>query len=409
MSKRRVLFFGLGHLSNGDISIAADFARQLAPDRFEVGFVTAPAAFSYVRELGLTAYSLDGSTPQRNLELTDELVAEFQPDLIVAADAFTLDYSTGWSGLSMSVLRHRYDVALASFDQYDYPSADYLVDFYGGHRARFPRLLTKCDLVIRNSPLNRPAAGEPGLIVAPMACRGWAPMPPHGSQPDGPPTIFLANSRWEQVNVVRSPDMARLMAAMPRLIHAHLSMLERPLRVVHVGPSRWDFPVAPQIDYHHVERLAPPEFHAQLTAADLFLTANVVSVTLTQAVYSGVPCLVLQNHKTLNVAGLISSGSAPSWLMQAAPELSIAYPFRVFPWGWYDFLAPVLSANPYADCFATAGVFERRRVQEALTALLDDPDTRSRLRDRQASLHDQLDRLPDVSDALEAELARLRS
>jgi hypothetical protein len=404
MSPRRILFFGLGHLSNGDISIAADFARQLAPERFQVGFVTAPRSAAYVRALGLRAYSLDGTTPERNLELTDELIAEFRPDLIVAADAFTLDYSTGWSGLSMSVLRHRYDTRLASFDQYDYPAADYMVDFYGGHRARFPQLLTKCDLVIRNSPLNRPASAEPGILVVPMACNGWAPLPVARSRPTEPPTVFLANSRWEDVNVVRSPFMGQLMAAMPRIIHSHLAMLDRPLRVVHVGPARWDFPIARQLDYQHEYRLSPRDFNARLAAADLFLTGNVVSVTLTQAVYSGVPSLVLQNYKTLDVAGLISSGSAPSWLVDAAPSLTAAYPFRVFPWGWYEFLAPVLSGNPYVDCFGTVGVFERRRVLEAMNLLLDDASHRTRLAQRQADLHDQLNRLPEAGEVLEAQL-----
>jgi len=401
---RRVLFLGLGHLSNGDISIAADFARQLPPGEFEVAFVTAPATAAYVRGLGLRTYPLDGATPEQNLALTDRLVAEFRPDLMVAADAFTLDYSTGWSGLSMAELRHRYDVRLASFDQYDYPAADYLVDFYGGHRARFPRLFTKCDLVIRNSPLNRPAAAQPGLIVSPMACGGWASMPVRRPRPAEPPTIFLANSRWEEVNVVRSPDMGQLMRAMPRLIHSHLAMLDRPLRVYHVGPARWDFPIAPQLDYQHVDRLSPQDFAARLTSADLFLTGNVVSVTLTQAVYAGVPCLVLQNYKTLNVSGLIASGSAPSWLVEAAPELSVAYPFRVFPWGWYEFLGPVLADNPYVDCFRTAGIFERRRVQEAITTLLDDVTTRGRLHDAQAELRRQLAGLPAAGDALAAEL-----
>ncbi|WP_412538069.1 DUF6365 family protein [Longispora sp. K20-0274] len=403
---KRILFFGLGHLSNGDISIAADFARQLPAGEYEVGFVTAPSAAAYVRELGLTVYPL-GDVPERNLELTDQLVADFRPDLLVAADAFTLDYSTGWSGLSMSVLRHRYPVPLASFDQYDYPAADYMVDFYSGHRARFPRLLTKCDLLIRNSPLNRPAPGEPGVIVTPMECRGWSPLPVRRARPDKPPTVLLVNSRWEDVNVVRSPPMSELMAAMPRVIHSHLAALGRPLRVVHVGPRRWDFPVADQIDYRHVEKLSPPEFHARLAGADLFLTGNVVSVTLTQAVYSGVPSLVLRNPKTLDVGRLVRDGSAPAWLADAAPGLSVAYPFRVFPWGWYEFLSPVLTDNPYVDCFHTAGMFERRRVLESLGALLDDATSRGVLRDRQDTLRRRLAQLPRPGEALGAALAAL--
>lgn len=398
---QRLLFIGLGHLSNGDLSIAADFARQLPPDRFQVGFVTAAGTAGYVRGFGLTVHPLDAETPERNRELFERLMTEFRPDLLVAADAFTLDYSTGWSGLSMGLLRERYDVALASFDQYDYPAADYVVDFYTGHRTRFPRIFEACDLVIRNSPLNRPVPGDPGIAVARMVCGGSSPLRVTRPRRADVPTVFLANSRWEQVNVVRAPEMAELIRVMPRILHSHLAALRRPLRVVHVGPVRWEFPIADQIDYQHIGRLTPAEFHTQLTDADLFLTGNAVSVTLTQAVLAGVPSLLLQNYKTLDVAGLIRSGSAPAWLVAAASDLTVAYPYRVYPWGWYEFLAPVLSDNPYVDCFLTVGVFERRRVLAAINELLDDATLRSRLRDRQAELLHRLDRLPSAAEALD--------
>ncbi|WP_432994617.1 DUF6365 family protein [Dactylosporangium sp. CA-233914] len=404
MSRRRLLFLGLGHLSNGDVSIAADFARQLPADRFEIGFVTAASVASYVRGMGLTVYPLPSQDPQRNLKVFDELVAALRPDLLVAADAFTLDYSTAWSGLSMSLLRQRYDIALASFDQYDYPAADYVVDFYGGHHTRFPRLLEACDLLIRNSPLNRPAPSEPGVIVTRMVCGGEAPMlvTPRRT---GPPTVFITNSRWEYVNVVRSPGMAQLMRAMPRILHDHLAALGRPLRVVHVGPARWDFPVAERIEYEYVPKLSPPQFHARLTAADLFVTGNAVSVTLTQAVLAGVPSLLLNNRKILDLARLRGTGSLPAglaWLEHSAPGLGIAYPYRVFPWGWHTFLSPVLADNPYVDCFLTAGVFERGKVLRAMHELLDDATVRTRLADRQAVLLRSLAGLTPPGDALDA-------
>ncbi|GAA1641495.1 DUF6365 family protein [Catellatospora bangladeshensis] len=400
MNPRRLLFLGLGHLSNGDVSIAADFARQLPPDRFKVLFVTMAAVAPYVRGLGLDVHPLTSQDPARNRAAFDTLVADFRPDMLVAADCFTLDYSTAWSGLSMSLLRDRYDVALASFDQYDYPAAQYVVDFYGGHRTHFPRLLDSCDLLIRNSPLNRPAPAEPGVIVTPMVCGGTAPM--RSPRRSGTPTVFLTNSRWEYVNVVRSPSMGQLMRSMPNIIHSHLAALGRPLRVVHVGPHPWEFPVAPQIEYRQVPTLTPVEFHAQLTAADLYVSANAVSVTLTQAVLAGVPSLVLQNHKILDIRRLIASGSAPAWLAEAAPELVMAYPFRVYPWGWHEFLTPVLSGNPYPDTFRSVGVFERRRVLQAMTELLDDETERDRLRERQAFLLEQLGRLLPPGDALDA-------
>jgi len=104
----------------------------------------------------------------------------------------------------------------------------------------------------------------------------------------------------------------------------------------------------------------------------------------------------------LDVALLASNGSAPTWLTKAAPHLTIAYPFRVFPWGWHAFLAPVLSDNPYVDCFLSAGVFERRRVLRAMTQLLDDATVWTRLAERQAALLHRLDKLPPAGDALDA-------
>lgn len=400
MGIRRVLFLGLGHLSNGDVSIAADFARQLPPERFTVRFVTAPAAARLLRASGLDVHPLESKDPRANLAEVDRLIAEFCPDLLVAADAFTLDYSTPWSGLSMELLRRRYDVALASFDQYDYPAADFVVDFYGGECARFPRLFDVCDLLIRNCPLNRPEPGKPGVITARMAGNGTSPLPPVGRR-GGTPTVFLTNSPWEYINAVHSVWMTQLMRAMPALIHSHLAALGRPLRIVHVGPVAWDFPIAEHIEYRQVTNLAPAEFHAQLTGADLFVTANAVSVTLTQAVLAGVPSLLLGNDKILDVAKLDRTGPLRSWLHEAAPGLTAAYPFRVFPWGWHSFLTPVLTDNPYGDCFLTAGVFQRRQVVRALGELLEDTEARTRLASAQAVLLDHLRKLTPAADALE--------
>ena len=397
---RRVIFLALGHLSNGDVSIAADFARQLPPERFTVLFVTAPAAAPLVCASGLAVHALESQDPGTNLAEFDRIVAEFRPELVVAADAFTLEYSYAWSGLNIQLLRERYDFAVASFDQYDYPAADYLVDFYGGRRTRFPRLFEACDLVIRNCPLNRPAPAEPGVLTTRMIGGGTSPPPPVRGR-DRRPTVFLTNSHWEYHNAVHSPEMNQLMRAMPTLIHSHLAALGRPLRIVHVGPVAWDFPIAAQIEYRQVPHLAPSDFHAQLTGADLFVTGNAVSVTLTQAVLAGVPSLVLGNDKILDLAKLKRAGSAPGWLVEAAPGLKAAYPFRVFPWGWHSFLTPVLADNPYTDCFATANVFNRRQVLRALGDLFDDTETRIRLAGRQAELLDRLDQLLPAGDALE--------
>jgi hypothetical protein len=408
VGRRRLLFLALGHLSNGDISIAADFARQLPAAEFEVRFVTAAAGAPYVRALGLPAHPLDGGRPQENLAAFDEIMADYRPEAVIAADAFTLDYSTAWSGLSMEVLRQRYDAALASFDQYDYPAADYLVDFYPDYRIPFPRLLEACDFIIRNSPLNRPAPHQPGVIVSRVTGADSAP-PASTRRPGNPPTVFLTNSHWESVNVVQSLKPMQLMRSLPRIFHSHLAGLERLLRVIHVGPTKWEFPIAPQIEYQHLTGLEPAEFQAQLANADLFLSSNAVSITLTKAVFAGVPSLVLQNETTLRVGDLPQQGSEHAWLADAAPDLAVAYPFRVSQWGWYQFLTPVLADNPYTDCYLTAAAFDRDQVLGAMTALLDQTSTRAALAAGRVRLGEQLAQLTPAGEALHTELDRVRT
>jgi hypothetical protein len=212
---RRLLFLGLGHLSRGDVSIAADVARQLPRSRFKVAFIATAEVVPQLRDLGLPAIALDGGTPEVNLSIMDRVVSDFRPDTLVAADAFTLNYSVIWSGLNVRIARQRYSVPLASFDQYDWRAADYVVDFYGYRRQRFPRLLESCDLLIRNCPLSRPQAGTPGVLTATLPATGqWCSWPtPNGStstSTSGParPTCGSSSRRCRGSCTATSPHSA---------------------------------------------------------------------------------------------------------------------------------------------------------------------------------------------------------
>lgn len=395
----KLLFIALGHLSKGDITIAAEFARQLPDDSFGVCFVTTAETRLYVEQYGLRAVALDAPTAQANLALFDQLVAAFQPEYLIAADVYTLEYSLHWSGLDFQTLRERYDLPLLSFDQYEWGSTRYLVDFYGNARRRFPPLIDQCDFVIRNCPLNKP---QPGPRAAPASLFGAQFV---GRRSDasraygqaGEKVIFLANSKWEYVNVSNLPSLERLMSWMPRLIHAHLAALNQPLTLIHVGPVSWDFPIAEQVRYRHFKGLSPDHYEQYLLNADLFITANVASVTLSKAVFGGVPSVVFQNHRVLDFRLLRNAErGCPAWLSPLAHEVDLVYPFRIFPWGWFEFLTPVLQDNPYQNCYATLPLFERRNVLQTLASLLYDPATIADQQGRQRAYVEQILQLPSA-------------
>jgi hypothetical protein len=402
----RLLFLAPSRLSRGDAILAADLARALPAKTFRVGFVAAPDAVPQLHDLGMPALPLTLTTPAANLALLDRVVDGFRPDWLIAADAFAMHQSRGWSGLTVAALRTRYGRPVASFDRVGWQAAGYTADFYGGRRVRLPGLLDDCDAVIRTSPPHPAEPGPPGVAVTALRLGGLRDgSPPAGADDDGnpeagrPPKVFLVNSPWEYRNPARSLPVAQLADALPRLIHSHLAALGRPLRVEHVGPRKWRFPVAGHLEYRHFSRLPYPTFRERLVSASLFLTANVLSVTLAEAVLAGVPALVLGNSRELGPRDI------PRWAAADAPLLHAAYPFRVAPLGWHDLVDPLLAGNPYADCFASADIFDRPVVLAALGDLLDGEPARSRLRQRQLDYRHSLGGLPPASEALAAAMA----
>lgn len=400
----KILFLAPSRLSRGDAGIAADLARRLPRATFQVGFVAAAEALPQLHDVGMPTLPLSGDTPAENLAILDRVVRGFRPDCLVAADAFALHQSRAWSGLTLGLLRERYGRPVGSIDRLGWQAAGYTVDEYGGPAVQLPPLLDGVDLLIRTSPPHPPEPGPPGVAVAALhpgglhegGLRSAAPAEETAegaSNGARKPVVFLVNSPWEYRVPPESPAALQLVDALPRILHSHLAALGRPLRVVHVGPRRWRFAVAEQIEYQHFNRLPYPMFHARLAAADLFLTSNVLSATLGRAVLAGVPALVLGNRRAL------TEPARPDWLAGVAPHLRTAYPFRVAPLGWYDLLAPLLSGNPYRECFATAGIFDRAEVLRHLTGLLDDEPTRSGLRQRQ---HDYSARLADMTLPVDA-------
>jgi len=401
----RLLFLAPSRLSRGDAVVAADLARALPRSRFQVGFAAGPEAVAHLHDLGMPTLPLDDAAPGDNLGILDRIVRGFKPDCLIAADAFAVHQSREWTGLTIETLRERYGRPVAGIDRLGWQATDYTADFYGGERVRLPRLLDGCDAVIRTSPPHPPEPGPPGVAVAALhpgglrdggrRAPGVADAGDHSRAANGP-TVFLVNSPWEYRNRARSLPVAQLVDALPRVMHSHLAALGRPLEVLHVGPRPWRFATADQIEYRYFSRLPYPMFHERLASADLFLTTNVLSATLAQAVLAGVPALVLHNHEQ------IGRHELPDWTAAAAPLLRAAHPFHVAPLGWHDLLEPLLSGNPYRDCFAAAGLFDRPAVLRALAGLLDDQLTRAELQQRQQDYSGRLAQLPPLGESLRA-------
>lgn len=119
-----------------------------------------------------------------------------------------------------------------------------------------------------------------------------------------------------------------------------------------------------------------------LQAADAVLSLNIGGTTVWRAVMSGVPAMVLGNSCRLRDVTDIDrvealAGGFTDFVRDAVSDVVPLHPFRMWPLGFYSFLRPLLTGNPYADAVAQAEVLDERAVVDGLEDLLYDDGYRA--------------------------------
>ncbi|MCE9573425.1 MAG: DUF6365 family protein [Deltaproteobacteria bacterium] len=184
-----------------------------------------------------------------------------------------------------------------------------------------------------------------------------------------------------------SPFQVRLVDAMPALLAAQVAALG-PIRVVHVGP-RALAGMGPR--YRHLGQVAPAEFRRLIAAADVLYTLNLSATSVVTALEVDTPVVAaISSRRGPPDAAAHDSATVAAALARLGP----LYPFRVFPLGLHDFMAPVLVDNPYADAVTQVELFDEHASVATLRALLFDGDARQAARARAARYRDQIRALP---------------
>lgn len=390
---KNILFIVLGHISNGEFTIASEFARRLDSKKYKVTFLTCKrgdqAQTTWKFDIVVLPMSIPYE-PQTNLQRVKLLIGKLKPDIIIASDIYTLEYSKLWSGVDYKEL-HKFGIPIVSFDEYGYRGGKYVQDYYGGFVKRLPPFIDKCDFTICHCPPNnikgemeptefRCSLYDLEYIAAYKAKRILNISRNTRSRPQ----VFLVKSKWESLDVNRFLALSRLNNYVPLILTNYLSELEKPVDLIHVGPDQWNISEALTGEYHFYNSLPPNVFNDLLINSDLFITLNIISVTLSNAVLLGVPSMVFANMKLLDFDKHQDRLSRfPQWYQQMARDIRIIYPFYTFPFGWFTFLSQLLMNNQYTETFTTTKIFNYNQTVNLLNKILFDPDYRMQ------SLHNQ--------------------
>jgi hypothetical protein len=218
--------------------------------------------------------------------------------------------------------------------------------------------------------------------------------------PAGDKLVLLLSGKWQTPAQQLWKHHRRVARQLPHLVFQALAALGPQVRVVHVGPERFEGGEAIGERYHWLSQLAPERFKGLMGTADLHLSLNVSATSMASAVTMGVPMLLLVNsHEGRTTEEVLAAlPGAPEavhrWLDQVVPLRR----FRVWPIGLYDVLTPVLADNPYATTFETVEALDWDSLVETCRRLLFDPAARAALLERQAAYCAMVRGLPTPGD-----------
>ncbi len=220
--------------------------------------------------------------------------------------------------------------------------------------------------------------------------------------------VALSVGSWalEATNALRIPYRETV----TQLIVKALAELDVPVRLAFVcAEERERVESVGRLKVQYLGRLPFAFADSLLSAADLVLSDNVTSSTVSRAVMRQVPTAVLVNSVEASARDDALSITAPFAVSDAA-RLAIrrmdaaapgsVFPFWVYPMGWRRALAPLFHDNPYRSTTEWVELFDEDELRETLGRFLCDSAYRADVRERQRSYADSIAKVPLPRDVV---------
>ncbi|WDV48234.1 DUF6365 family protein [Clostridiaceae bacterium M8S5] len=391
-----------------------ELLRRIPNKDIEICFVVHEKMSKQVVANGFSVVILNSNSQLENRNCFRKALKEFMPDLFICADVFTMDFSSTWSGVDLAELKAT-GIPVGTLDDYEWESTHFLQDFSGIPMKMKSELITQSDFLIRPCPVNRPNQETSSKIINCSLFDIEALLEKYrkdikmksnwresmGIKKDAK-VVMIVNSPWEYVEVGRRLETVRLIEWLPRVIQNYLLALEVPLTVLHVGGKKWKIIDDRLIDYRYYIRVNPTDYNCMINCVDLFCGTNLISVTLSRAALCGVPVVLFQNEKYIDFRKLNAVlGRMPDWYREMAGEVKKIMPFKVFPWGWFKFLEPVMADNPYGAIFNKAPLFEPKKCLDVIRKSIFDEEHKVIIEKKREEYIKMLDLLAPPSKILE--------
>lgn len=415
---KKVLAVALGELSTGELVIAHSFAKSLDLSKYYMDYLIPVDKDSFLKknsEFKVYTISPDCEAIKNQRDIIS-LIKVNNYDLIILFDAFTMEYAQTWTGINMDILK-TLNIPIASLDEYNYIDAGYRLDYYGIFVKRLPNILSKVDIIFKNCPLSMPNSKNEEIKLSEKKGQFYYQAIRETKKLDrdriynirkeyvknDEKIVFLTFSKWELDGAYSFASQSTLCKYLLPLIYNYLTELDVEICLIHVGASCWNESEFknPKIKYIHYKSLPIDIFEEKLQSSDLFITYNLVSITLTKAIELGVNSIVLNNDKIIDFKVLEKRCmEKPLWYQNMAKDVKKIYPFTASMFGWNHFLKSIMKGNIYMDTFERVQAFNTEQVLFAFDELLYS-DGGIKLLNNIKEFKIELSTIPNANEALD--------
>jgi hypothetical protein len=222
--------------------------------------------------------------------------------------------------------------------------------------------------------------------------------------------ILMVSASWQSVMAWGDVNGKKSAIWLPNLITYYASKVDPDVRVVHIGPQRFNVHKNLEGRYIYLDQVDQQRFHAILATADMFLTANVIGTTLSSVLNIGIPTVAIHNSVRARLVedALAQLNTKPSdellrWLNVSMP----VYPFRAWPLGYYNLISRLLNDNPFSETFIQVELLQEEAVIESCRKMLFDNNARQAILEKQESYTEIVRSLPRGADLVNQQLAKL--
>ncbi len=388
---KKILNIVLGEISTGELSIAISFEKSLDSLKYQSHFLIPEDKYMIMGErTQRQIFQLSRNrAPAENQRIVVELLEQHQYDLIILFDIFTFEYAQSWTGINCETLL-KCNIPVMSLDEYEYTKAGYKLDYYGLFIKRLPPLLEKCDYIIKNCPMSMTGCLQDCLrqgnrnneyyyrvfdqLKRISNKKKLAVRERYITKNKKEKVVLFTTSQWEVKGAYSFSCQNRLSEWLGVILHEYLKELNEDIVLVHVGNENWKLDKQEgKVRYLQYDFLPVDVFEEVLQSIDLYITFNLVSITLSKAVMFGIPSLVLNNSKIIDFGRLTEKlKERPVWYQQMAADVKKVYPFAASMFGWTNFLKKVIENNGYVDTFQRGELFQYKETVKLLQKLLYD-------------------------------------